>query len=44
MIKRMICPSCGTLLDNDALWGDFPEGFQCVKCDKDFDEDGEEIL
>ena len=43
MIKRMNCPYCGTVLDNDALWAQVEEGFQCAKCGKDYDEDGEEI-
>lgn len=40
MIKKMNCPSCGTELMNDALFADVDEGFQCAKCGKDFDEDG----
>lgn len=43
MKKRMNCPYCGTTLDNDALWAEVDEGFQCVNCGKDYDEEGEEI-
>ena len=43
MKKRMNCPYCGTTLDNDALWAEVDEGFQCANCGKDYDEEGEEI-
>lgn len=43
MIKKMTCPSCGMELENEALFANVAEGFQCAECDKDFNEDGEEI-
>lgn len=43
MNKKMNCPGCGQELLNDALFANVPEGFQCEKCDKDFNQDGEEI-
>lgn len=42
-MKKMNCPYCDTELENDNLWADVPSGFQCAKCGKDFDEDGQEI-
>ena len=44
MLKKMICPNCGTELENDARWADVDEGFQCVNCDLDFDANGNEIV
>lgn len=43
MLKKMNCPHCNTELENDALWADVPEGFQCATCGIDFDEEGREI-
>ena len=42
-MKKMNCPYCGTELENDNLWADVPSGFQCARCGKDYDEDGQEI-
>jgi transposase-like protein len=43
MIKKMNCPSCGMELMNNALFAEVEEGFQCAECNKDFNQDGEEI-
>lgn len=43
MKKKMNCPYCGTELENDGLWIEGEDGFQCAKCGKDYDEEGKEI-
>ena len=43
MKKKMNCPYCNTELENDGLYIDGEDGFQCAKCGKDYDGDGKEI-